>query len=1315
LNGTCSDTCEHPFAESYDGDVKMCLFACDDMFLNLQGTCQTTCDSPFIERIQGLEKYCDTPCGTNGYLYENNTCHQACEYPFVEDNSKGYLECKFKCTDVDEFLLEDGNCTGCYMPYAQVTTGVERYCEKPCKDSEFLYENDTCHEDCDFPFVESTVGGVKYCKFMCNKFLAWDNQCQQNCDAPFIKEIKGVERYCKSPCALPDYLYENVTCMETCGDNFIEYDVRHIKYCNFSCTDFLAWDGNCLGSCDSPLIDTVQGVERYCQVPCGEDEFYYKNGTCSVSCETPFVQRNNGNFDTCEVPCSSGSDFLDWTGECVANCPISFQQTTQDLIKTCLFHCSDDNHYHYWNETCLETCDAPLITTSDHYDHDYKYCGQPCPEDEYLYQNGSCSAECHYQIIADPANQVKNCSFPCNSNEYYYQNETCKDSCPSPYKKSSSSDGFLLCNSPCDSDEYYRQELAACVSHCSYPLSSRTEGVLKICENVPTSGNNGTNTTTEDNSNNSTSALTSLAEQLEKLAESISSFASAASEACSFVRPNDPNSGFMISSAKGTKHVKLLSLSVYTETSESRRVLEEADSESSSGFSLTGMFTYKMPKSLKNQYGSGSVPEAFRGKVAHSSFLVNFWESMTSFISLLVLGIFFIVCDFIAKKTNRPTFIAVMGKLRTLTEWNFLLFVFFNCYDDITLYTIIELKTLQLNTFPAVVSFLICLSVCFIGVYMIYKVIKITKDSLKLKRQVFDMNAAKGVDYEDDFCKKYSKYQVVHVGYQNNSFAKQGFLFFYLCKVILSYIIIGCLYNFATIQTGLLTAISFVMLCYLFKERPTYDKFHLIIIISFEVFGFITNLCMLILAILTSEGSSHIAQQEILIKVILIVGLINDCLTSLVLWIYVLMAVYTAFKKTREPGVEAKTAWLNVIVAPFQPPGMEFYEEEDTMDSESGDPEKGLKPRRRRRIRPSRRKTNTRKILPANLLAKNRDETSNVATPDETITICRKYTNEKLTSMPTLQGFLRVQLQSDPDGGVSIESENEGLDQNFTPMMSPVSSDRSTTIQSSVMSPLSSPGKDQFRQRKSRFSPVKSSTHRQMASLDKYVPDVIIEETSPGNKKPEDPETPLNHRRTRTQTLKIEFKEIQRENKLLRARGLKSNHRPSVEQSAEEVVNLERVRSNDTNAAEKGALTYRNEIEDDAASIKTFSKMVRNWKQRTTFDEERGILGSTMTSIVVPSDRVSNGNSDEKGSRGSSRGLTVSRNRSFTRNYSDVKSRDSVITGGGGAYTLRESRVLNHDDDDDNMLIMNLEDGRGENHRRNYASGSRTFRSRGFN
>ena len=65
-----------------------------------------------------------------------------------------------------------------------------------------------------------------------------------------------------------------------------------------------------------------------------------------------------------------------------------------------------------------------------------------------------------------------------------------------------------------------------------------------------------------------------------------------------------------------------------------------------------------------------------------------------------------------------------------------------------------------------------------------------------------------------------------------------------------------------------------------------------------------------------------------------------------------------------------------------------------------------------------------------------------------------------------------------------------------------------------------------------------------MVSLDRYLPDVIIEETSPGgNKKPEEPETPLNERKRRTQTMKTEFKEIQRENTLLRSRGLTLSHR----------------------------------------------------------------------------------------------------------------------------------------------------------------------------
>lgn len=279
-----------------------------------------------------------------------------------------------------------------------------------------------------------------------------------------------------------------------------------------------------------------------------------------------------------------------------------------------------------------------------------------------------------------------------------------------------------------------------------------------------------------------------------------------------------------------------------------------------------------MPSSLKEKFTKRELPDGLEGKLDHTSFLVNFWEALTSFMSLFMLAVFSIVCEFIAKKTNKPRLMSVIKRFRNITEWNFLLFALFNSYDDITFFTIIELKTLKLDSAAAVFSFLTCMTVFTTAMYILYKLLRITQESLRIYRQT-NVDASEIVKQEDDFYKKNSKYQSLFYGYQSSSFLKQGFLLIFIGRIMFCYIIMGGLYYSPVAQSVLLTICSVAMLAYLIKEKATYDRFHLVIIVLFEVLGFIVNLCMLILACIVAKGNVNTGAEESLAKGIAILSL----------------------------------------------------------------------------------------------------------------------------------------------------------------------------------------------------------------------------------------------------------------------------------------------------------------------------------------------------------------------------------------------------------------------------------------------------------
>ena len=1095
FNGTVCDQCHHSCGKCSGPNRTQCITCSSGKFLFPNGTCSYHCPAPYIQDFSGPTPLCNSSpssCPSPQFSYQNNTCLSTCDSPFIQVSNQ---TCNFPCNS-SSFLNWDYQCqTSCDYPFVQSLKGVERYCSLPCNSTDYLYENRTCQSSCPSPnFVQISLNNsIQYCNFSCpsGSFQNWGNQCQTSCDYPFVQSLTGVERYCSLPCDPTDYLYQNGTCQSSCpSDSFIEINIGAIQYCNFSCppSSYRYWNHTCQDLCDAPFISITQGVEQYCGLPCSDQEFFYENGTCLDTCGSPFVVHEDDGYSTCQKPCAN-SWFFYWNTTCLPECPSTFQNS-QNGVLTCDFFCSD-NLYHCPNNTCQPECNYPFVQSVDN--EGFRYCQNPCDEGEYLYENGSCISGCNYQISTD-SNSISYCTYPCDPHQYLYENGTCSQFCPDPYLKETSSDGLQLCSAPCSSDEFYRQELEECVSHCSFPLVVKQEGLLIICQNMPIDNPPSNNTSDQ----NDTSLLNNIGETFVQLGAAFSSFASKASAASSWIRPNNKNSAFMISLAKSTKHIQLINFSPV----EARILQEEVnitiDSETTTtGFSLTNMFTYKMPLNFKELFQSRSVH--FQS-ISNSYFIVNMWESLTSFFSLILLGLFSIVCGYIAKKTQKQTLMLMTQKLKTLFRWNFVLFVLFNSYDDITFYTIIEFQTLKLDSFPAVLSFLTCLLVVGMAGFMLYKVFKITKESLQSHKKVTDVSST-----DKSFNLKYSSYQVLHSGYHNDSFLKQGFLFISTCKTILCYLIIGCLYKFPIVQTSLLTVFSLLVIAYLLKENPTCDRFHLLIMLIFEVLGLMANICLLALAILASQNTTHIVIEERLIKTILVCNLASELAASIVLWIYVIIAIHTAWRKTKE-GVPAKITWLNVLVSPFQTPGMEFCEE-----NEMGELSATVVFRGRKRIIRGRWRRMPAKIAPAKL-SNPETFTQNIIDLKTTPSLSQIFLKD--SSLPTLKKTLSSQTNEKTPKGqkpfISLESEANGN----APESDPESLDGFTTspsiIASSItgfMSPTSQEGfriespqntpEVSRRTPKSRLMNKHERNKPSTSSVQKYLPSIIIEELSP--------------------------------------------------------------------------------------------------------------------------------------------------------------------------------------------------------------------------
>lgn len=715
-----------------------------------------------------------------------------------------------------------------------------------------------------------------------------------SCNAACQTCSAGTNADCTS-CA-PGYSFNGQTCFQCdpscsqCTDSAPTSCIR----CNSG--EYLYWNGTCHTTCTYPLVNSTDGDNLYCNLPCTNGDDWYANNTCHTGCSFPFVETSYGDLKECLFMCSS-SQYLYWTNSCQAACPTSFQYTIAG-DNYCAFHCVT-NEYLYWNTTCYSTCDSPLLKSND--SQGYNWCNLPCSTGEFLYPNGSCKTQCAYSTPVTP-DGVQLCQYPCNYGEFTHDDNSCSATCDSPYTAEVIDSNLTLCHSPCQPNEYYSVSQSQCVPQCDPNIVSQI-GLIRYC-NDNSAINGGISTP-----GGSESAAASLS--------TLTSISNTVSSIGAIIRGNNTSSGFMISLVKLVKYVKYIQVPIEPEV---RNILVSNYSDS---FSVTTMFYYHMPQSWQDEFTLREIPYAFQIGVGSASYLVNQWETLTTCVFFLGAGLVFLLIEKVIEKTKHKISILIVKRFRIIMTYSFVLFVFFNTYDDLTLFAIIEFMTVKFDSAASIISFLTCIVTSCIAIYILALTMFINTEALKLKSQICDANS---IDPQIPFYKRWERYQVLYAGFKNHSFITKSFLFWLTCRVIVTYFFVAFLVNAPLVQTILLTLLSLTMLYSLLKFRPFNDPVNYTVTLLFETLVFVTNIFLVLLAIFDATGTLTTRIQYSLSQAILIVNVIVDISGNIVMWLYILLAMRSAYLTGKEYGASGKTSWLNVLIASYQNPGMDFHD-----------------------------------------------------------------------------------------------------------------------------------------------------------------------------------------------------------------------------------------------------------------------------------------------------------------------------------------------------------------------------------------------------
>ena len=956
-DGACYTSCDFPLFPLGDTASPLspnrCLSLCSSSYLYWDGTCSTSCGFPLTPSTTNSYPTCVYSCAETSYLYWNGSCLSTCPYPLKVIVEKARYFCLFPCSNPADYLLWDGSCSPtcafALIPLAQVTEGSfysRKYCRFPCPLSQYLYWNGSCFETCPFPLTERIANSRLFCDFTCTttiNFLYWNGSCTSTCLSPLTQRVEGtpIRYYCDYPCGIStDYLYWNGTC-STCVFPLKARIESENRFCDFPCSvnEFLYWDGTCQPSCDSPLVQDIQGtlnLRKFCHFYCEPNQYLHLNGLCLNKCDYPMSKRYANSRKFCGTPCAS-NEFLYWNKSCLSSCPLPLSTRIDGNKKYCDYPCSSNSDYLYWNTTC-GPCDPPLVKTVV---ADNNYCDYPCASDEWLYWDNSCNASCPSPplsptIQGTPARQI--CDYPCDLNQFLYWNGSCKDSCNYPLL-SVTDKGRHFCHYPCLETEYLFPN-RTCASSCSTIFPARTEASRNYCEYPCTDDMmlfyNGT--CSEDCPApyvlNIFSGL-----RFCDLPCPTNHFWMSESGSCSDTCES------VFHKVDTSQPYKIC----YPSLSTASLVEIETQSETVTFLTLARQMNYMryldvgMPERLEKlvvRPGRGifsfhfglqltssadfsfykeDFPYIYSRHNIESSLWFGYWQDLITLIIGIGAALFFFIIERISSGEGWEAVELISRRIRVILMWNYVLMVIAWSIDDLILFVAVTSMTLsKQKEAPALtpVSFflsLLCLCLEIVFIYGAFKIIQ--------KRRHLQPDKVKQFEHQYENC------QVLYRGFKDNNMLNQFFFLIYMMRIGLPMFITVLGVKSPLTVSIFQLIINLAMLAYLLVMRPFKKLINQIQLVSYETLVFMMNICVIILAG-KSRGS---AVNNFRLGDVIIVG--NYMINSLAI-IFLAIKIYIEAKNLHKDlkglggicGKEKVAIYLQLFALFIQQDNMGFEE-----------------------------------------------------------------------------------------------------------------------------------------------------------------------------------------------------------------------------------------------------------------------------------------------------------------------------------------------------------------------------------------------------
>lgn len=281
-----------------------------------------------------------------------------------------------------------------------------------------------------------------------------------------------------------------------------------------------------------------------------------------------------------------------------------------------------------------------------------------------------------------------------------------------------------------------------------------------------------------------------------------------------------------------------------------------------------------------------------------SSFLYHLWDPILSFLILIVATVLIISLEYITRKCDKIHL--VFKILLYIAKWNLPLIVICGNFNNILFYSILEFKSVDLETAMKNVSFAACVITLIVVALTLLMTLLIARNVMQSRTN-------------PKLKKNWNDFAILYQPFKDNSYLTLSFFPIYFLRLLVFNIILTTEFSSAVPQTIIIAGLSLLMVIYLIWKRPLKSKILLTQILFNEIILLILNIAVVILAVFDHQEREAVDERDALGELIIIMNMLFSTSNLVFIGVIVLLILIVLYKKVKTAKAQGYTSCGQII------------------------------------------------------------------------------------------------------------------------------------------------------------------------------------------------------------------------------------------------------------------------------------------------------------------------------------------------------------------------------------------------------------------